>query len=493
MPNRKLLLGLDIGTSACKAALYTTDGELVALAYSPLGVDRPRPGWVEQAPAAIWLATCDAIGEVLARALARPDEVVSVCAVGHSPTLILLDNRGEPCRPAIVWQDTRAGAEARELAATLGDDLADLLGGRFPVNPSFMPGRLLWLRRNEPSVLARAAKALEPKDYVHWRLTGECVSDSWSAKGLANLRTGEFVGAWRELLGIEAGLVPTIARPFDRIGGVSAAAGAALGLLAGTPVAAGWTDGLSCLLGSGVYTGGDLGFLSTGTSDVLGVVVDGAPRGDARLLEVPLAGDRRIVMGPTQTAGGSLTWLADRFFGGNAAEALTAAAEAKPGARGLIFLPYLEGERAPIWDERARGVLFGLSTDHGLPEIARAVLEGVAASDRQVLETVEESTGVKIKRIRVTGSGGRGLWGQIRASFLGRNLETTSEQPGTLGAAMMAGVAAGVWPDLETVSAAVVRVAHVLAPDDKLVPVYDRVFATYSELYPRLRSLWRAD
>ncbi len=485
---RTLLLGLDVGTTGCRAALFDERGRPAGQGNAALSVARPRPGWVEQAVEEVWNAAATAIRSAITQAGARPDEIRGAAAAGHSPTLILLDAAGRPVRPAIVWQDVRASAETRELAARLDSRLSDLLGGVLPLTPSFVPGRLLWLARHEPEVLQRAQVALEPKDYVHYRLTGEAASDPWSAKGLASLATGERID-WSEILETCLDLAPAIRQPHAPVGRVTPVAASALGLAPGTTVAAGWTDGLCCMLGTGVFPGG-LGFLTSGTSDVLGTVLPGPTRGETSLLETPTPLGRRVLMGPTQSGGASLEWLARRFLGGDVERAIGLAAESEPGARGLVFLPYLEGERAPIWDERARGVFFGLSTEHGLPDLARAVLEGVAFSDRHVLDTVEARAGTRLDRIRISGGAAHGPWRRIRADVLGRPLESTGDWPTARGAAMLAGVAAGIWPDLDAATCDAVQVTDVLEPDPTYRAAYDAAYATYRELYPRLRGLW---
>jgi xylulokinase len=485
---RSLLLGVDVGTTGCRAALFDERGRPAGQANAPLAVSRPHPGWVEQNVEEIWTAAASAIHGAVADADAQPTEILGAAAGGHSPTLILLDGAGLPVRPAIVWQDVRASAETRELAVRLGSTLAKLLGGVLPLTPSFVPGRLLWLARHEANVLRRAQVALEPKDYVHYRLTGEAASDPWSAKGLASLATGERID-WADVFGTRLDLAPAVRQPHESIGRVTPAVAASLGLAPGTPVAAGWTDGLCCMLGTGVFPGG-LGFLTSGTSDVLGTVLPGPTRGETSLLETPTPLGRRVLMGPTQSGGASLEWLARRFLAGDLERALALAAEAPAGARGLVFLPYLDGERAPIWDERARGVFFGLSTEHGLPELARAVLEGVAFSDRHVLDTVEARAGARLPRLRISGGAAHGHWRRIKADVLARCLESTGDWPTARGAAMLAGVAAGIWPDLDAATRAAVQVTDAIEPDPAPRAAYDDAYATYRALYPRLRDLW---
>ncbi len=487
-----VLLGIDLGTSACKAALYAADGALLAAGSAPLAVARPQPGWAEQEPEAMWRAACLAIDTVLRMAAVQPSEVQAVCACGHSPTLILLDAAGQPVRPAIIWQDTRAAAEAQELASAAGARWAELLGTHFPVSPTLAPARLLWLLRHEPDALRRARIALEPKDYLHYRLTGRRTSDRWSAKGLVHMATGAPIRFWQELFGLPQTLAPPIAEPHEPIGVVTAEAARQTGLAAGTPVACGWTDGLAGMLGTGAFRGEGSGYLISGTSEVAGAVIAGDPRGDPRLLEVPAPHGRLAIFGPTQCSGAALTWYTGCFLGGDTAHALELAAASPPGAGGLVFLPYLEGERAPIWDVLARGLFFGISLAHGPGDFVRAILEGVAAAVRHVFDTVEETAGVRLEHVRLAGGGTRAtLWNEIKADMLGRPLLLFSGEPGTLGAALLAGVAAGVWPDLLAASA-IVQPTGRIEPRPAIQARYEQLYDLYRALYPRLRELYRA-
>jgi xylulokinase len=482
-----VLLGIDVGTSAAKAALHRPDGELVAEAVEPCRVERPRPGWVEQDPEEIWRAARLAARAALARLDGR-DEVAAVGVCGHSPTLVLVDRDGQAVRPAILWQDRRAAAEAAELAERLpGERMAALLGGRLPGGPSFPHPRLLWLQRHEPSALERAWRALDTKDWVNFRLTGEAASDPWSAKGLANMRSGEPIAAWADLLGVDPALAPPTRRPSQPCGRVTAAAASELGLRAGTPVAIGWTDGACAMLGTGCFAAPSA-FDAAGTSEVVGLTVPDPPD-DPRLLVAPGPDPRwTLVMGPTQAGGGSVAWAA-ALLGLATAAVAELAAGAPPGAGGVLFLPYLEGERAPLWDPHARGVFFGLGIAHGRAELARAVFEGVGHSVRHVLETIEHATGARPTELRVCGGGAREpFWNQLKADLTGLTVRTTAQpETSALGAAMLAGVAGGVFASMDQ-AASMVRLGAAYEPHP--TPSYESAHRTYRDLYPRLRDLF---
>jgi sugar (pentulose or hexulose) kinase len=274
------------------------------------------------------------------------------------------------------------------------------------------------------------------------------------------------------------------------MGFVSGEAAVSLGLRAGTPVATGWTDGMCTMLGTGIYGDPGVAFLSSGTSDVVGNVAPGAATGGIDVLEAPAPGNRKVSLGQSQTGGASLLWFARKFADGDVERVLEMAASVAPGAGGLVFLPYLQGERAPIWDDRARGVFFGITMEHGPAEFARSLLEGVAACDRHLVDSVARSSGQPIERLRPAGGARGGLWIQIKADMLERSLELTSEQPATLGAAMLGGVAAGVWPDLESATRDAVRVTGTIEPNPANRAVYDRLYETYVALYPRVKDLF---
>jgi xylulokinase len=485
-PGRELLLGIDVGTTSVKVSAYASDGTLVADASEQTRVERPRDGWIEQDPDEIWRAVCQAV-----RALPARERIVSIGACGHSPTLILLDRGGRPVRSAILWQDRRAAAESVELAERLGTSAAQLFGGPLPVTPSYPHPRLLWLRRNEPDALDRAAHALDTKDWVNYRLTGLVASDPWSAKALANMRTGEPIQAWRELLGVDPGIAPPTRPASSACGPLCAEAAAELGLAPGTTVAIGWTDGACSMLGTGCFAASGVAYAVAGTSEVIGTTVPNPPS-DPRIQSAPGPDPRwTLLMGPTQSSGASVTWLAG-ILGVQAPELFALAAEAPSGANGLVFLPYLEGERAPIWDPSARGMLFGLSSSHGRAEMARAVLEGVTHSARHVLETIEEITGCNFGELRVCGGGSRSaLWNQVKADLLGRTVRTTTAAETTsIGAAMLGGVAAGVFGSLDEAAGKLVRLGETYEPKAELRSLYDQAHHRYRELYPRVRDLY---
>jgi xylulokinase len=483
---KDLLLGYDVGTSSVKVGIFDLAGEPLASASAGYPVSRPLRRWVEQAPADYWAATVRAIRAALAAVPAGAGRVAALGCCGQAPTLVLLDRAGQAARPAIVWQDTRAAADAAALATETVD------GARARVDASSPAARLRWLAAHEPGTLARADAAIGAKDYVTYRLTGEVAADYWTSRGLFSAVPEPGRPMPPLAAGVDARLVPRCLFAHQAAGRVTAAAAEATGLPAGAPVAAGWSDGLAACLGTGALAGPGLGLDIAGTSEMIGLCAPARPAATA-LLTAPIPGATHwAVFGPTQASGGALEW-ACRLAATEPDAAAALAAQAPPGADGLVFLPYLAGERAPIWDPEARGLLYGLTTSHGPAHLIRAVLEGVACSVRHVLTTAEVDAGLTAREIRAAGGGARlPLWNQIKADVTGRPLAAMpTAEVGTLGAAILGAVAAGIEPDLGAAAAQMVRLGPVTAPDPALAARYDDLFAMYVALYPRLADLPR--
>lgn len=491
-------VGIDIGTTSVKAGVVSARGEILSLATVPCTVERPRPGFVEQDPEEYWRAAVRCVREALAAPGVDRRAMAALSSCGHAPTLVLLDERRRPVRPAIVWQDTRARAEAEQLARDLGPErLTELLGVRWPVDASLPAARFLWLRAHEPETLLRVRTALLPKDYVHLRLTGEVATDAWSGKGLVHQQTRRPVAALLELAGLAASVAPRALTADGVIGRIGEAGAAESGLPEGIPVVAGWTDAMAAMLGTGALGHPGLGCDVSGTSEVIGLTATARPADTWPLMAADILGSGRwMVYGPTQASGGSLGWvlrtlgLEDDLTG-----ALERAGRVAASADGLVFLPYLQGERAPLWDPRARGALVGLTMAHQPAHLVRAVLEGVACSVWHVLGEAERVSGGEAKEVRVAGGGARvQLWNQIKADVSGRPFRpcATSEN-GVLGAAMLAALGSGAYAEAAAAGDAMVRLDEAVEPDVEVRDVYDELFARYAALWPRAGDLIRAE
>lgn len=430
----------------------------------------------EQNPRDWWTAVCDCIREVAA------GEVLAAGATGHISSLTFVDKSGAPLRPAIGFQDQRAVEEVQELSNAFSrEELASQLGIDLPPAATWPLPRLMWLRKHEPATLERAHYCLQAKDYVNFRLTGQFASDASSNRGLVDLNTGRLAGDVFAALGLPADLLPPIFGPEETIGTVTASAAAETGLAAGTPVVAGWNDLNTAVLGSGSPPL----FNITGTSEHVGAVTQTA-RHSPQLTCAPFLPGNWLYYGVTSCGGGSLEWFS-RAFETPVEELLGLAGAAPAGSDSLFFLPYLQGERAPIWDGQASGAFIGIRTHHDRRHFARAILEGVAFSLRQILDLVQSPGG----QIRVSGGAARSpLWNRIKADVFGREvaiLENT--HTGVCGAAMLAAVGAGEYADAGAAARCMNKVATAFAPSH--AALYEELYQRYCGLYPALRN-WYA-
>jgi xylulokinase len=481
-----LVLALDIGTGSCKGAVYDRQGRLVAEASAGYSVQRPAPMWAEQNPEDWWVA----VGQVC-RALVQAVDAAHIVGVGLSgqvPTMVLVDADANPIAPAITWQDRRAEAEAAWLRETIGrEQLQVWLGMDLPIDAGWPPARLLWWRRHQPELIERAHKVLLTKDFILARLTGHFYSDAWSAKGIVHLLTHDATADYYRALDLPPSIAPAIQAPTVVPGGVTETAAAFTGLRAGTPVVVGLSDALCGMAGTGAFHHAGTAFDQTGTSDIIGATGAGPT---PNLLYVPpeVTGELSVLYGPTQAGGDSLTWFAE--WTGHSIDTVLQAADAAPsGSSEIVFLPYLQGERTPLWDTAARGAFIGLMRSHTLGDGARAVMEGVAMSMRHILELTGFQTGSG-RAVRLAGGSTRNAtWNQIRADIMQSSIEVIEQQnAANLGAAMLAAVGAGLYATLGD-AAAMVRIETTYAPNPALAAHYDRLYARFRALYPALKAI----
>jgi xylulokinase len=506
------VLGIDLGTSSCKAGLFDPAGNLRGLGQAAYSIVREPDGQAEQNPDDLWLGLCQAVRQALQDGRVSPDDISAIGFSGQVGTHILLDRTGQPVRPALSWQDTRAHSEATTLLQRIGRDrLTSALGIDLPPGPAWPLPRLLWLQKHAPKHLARTWRMLQVKDFVIFRLTGELATDASSWRGMVCLPGSAMATELLQELDLPLDLLPPRHPPTGMIGRVSRVAAETCGLAPGTPVVTGWND-LNCgLLGTGVASPG-MGFDVGGTSEHLGVALSAAPsRPNDKLMLAPYlsddpkgAGATRVCYGVTSAGGGSLEWYANQFVpdllqsydlsmppdAHGRLEAI--AADAPLGAAGLMFLPYIHGERAPIWDATARGVFFGISGHHRHRHFARAVLEGVAFSLRQVLQLVEATVGAPLDRVHVSGGpASLGLWNQIKADVLDRPLMIPKiTHAACLGAAMLAAIGRGWYDHAVQAAEAMVQKSHQVDPDKRNIVRYNALFSLYTSLYPQLRTAY---
>lgn len=492
-----LLLGIDIGTSGSKAVLVAPDGSVQAEATTEYEMAVPRPGWAEQNPEDWWKAAVANIKQVLAHA--GGDSIAGIGLTGQMHGLVLLDEAGKVLRPCIMWNDQRTATQCAEIEQKVGRAKLLELAGK-PALTGFTAGKILWVRENEPAVYGRARHVLLPKDYVRYRLTGDFAMDVADGSGTLLMDVGKRV--WSDellgLLDIPREWLPPLHESHEVVAEVSAASAAATGLRAGTPVVAGAGDQAAQSIGTGIAREGIVS-VTIGTSGVVFAATSKYafdPTGGlhAYCHAVP---DTWHLMGVTLSAGGSLRWFRDALCESEKAEAARTgrdvydiitelAATAPAGSDGLLFLPYLTGERTPHADPDARGVFFGLSLRHSKAHMARAVLEGVTFSLRECLDLLC-GLGQSCIRVRVSGGGSRSpFWRQMMADVFGVEIVEVNVTLGAAyGAALLAGVGTGVYKDEQDACARTVRETGATRPGSA-ASVYAERYERYRALYPAL-------
>jgi len=445
----------------------------------------PAPGWAEADPERWW----DAVKVVCARVLAQVsrDEVLAVGVTGQAPTAVLVDAAGHPVRPAILWLDVRASAEAQALDATLGPGGAERLGGN-RMHAYFLGPKLAWLRAYEPDVLDRAALVLQSHAFVALRLTGEAACDLSTAMLCAPLFDAR-AGAWSELaaraVGIPVSALPRVMRAHDVVGHVTREAALSTGLREGTPVVAGGGDFAASALGAGVTRQGQA-CLMLGTAGNLLMPMD-APRFDARLINSHHVGsDAWLSLGGT-LCGAALEWFRRACAPGVSWEDLEAeAASVDVGAGGVVMLPYLQGERTPVWDEHARGAFFGLDLTHGRGHLVRALFEGIALGFADCLAVARDAGTQVDEAIAANGAGKSALLRQTLADAMGIPVTWSNDRGATVwGAAILAGLGVGAFGADEIPRGAGEGPSHRHEPDAR---AHERLM----EVMRRRRALYEA-
>jgi xylulokinase len=495
------VLGLDVGTGGTRAVVVDPLGRIAVSAteeHQPFA--SPQIGWAEQRPEDWWRAASLAIRKVLCHSDVRADQISCVGLTGQMHGAVMLDDSGRVVRPALIWCDVRTEKQCLELNQQIGPERLIQLTCN-PALPNFTLTKLLWVREHEPENWKRVRSVMLPKDFVRFRLTGERATDIADASGTLMLDVAHrrWSSEILEAVEIDPAVLPSLYESPEICGRISAAGAAATGLAAGTPVVAGAGDQAAGATGMGIVRPGAVS-ATIGTSGVVFAATD-RPAMDTKgrlhtfCHAVP---GRWHVMGVTQAAGLSLRWFRDNFRslpatnGTDPYDLLTAeAAKAPPGADGLLWAPYLMGERTPYLDSNARAALVGLTASHTRAHVVRAILEGVAFSLKDSF-TIFEEMNLPVERIRLGGGGARSsLWRQIQADVYGYEVEILEAEEGaSYGAAILAGVGAKIWPSVETACVAVVRVKHCVRPDPANAARMSASYASYRRLYPALKRVF---
>jgi xylulokinase len=492
-----MLLGIDLGTSSFKAVLFDPQsGTIVAQARVSIEISTPTPERAEADPVALWDALVDVLAQLRS---AQPAAFGAAQGIGLStifPALVPMDREGQPLCPALLYCDHRAQPQAKTFAESFGvDELEQRTGNRFTPGTTTLPG-ILWLRDEEPGIFAKAHVFGQVETYLVHRLTGEFAVDA-SHQSLSGMtRSGEEL-VYDEAILAAAGLDPSrLPQPLESTavaGTVTATAAALCGLREGIPVVAGCGDAPLATLGGGVCGPGQL-FVSAGTTDCLMISAD-RPSGNPVFCNIhaPVP-DLWVVNGTMSTAGAAVKWFREEFLPCSIEDMTGWAETAKPGSDGLVFLPYLQGERTPWWNPRARGVFFGLSLTTGRAEACRAVFEGIACGWRQIIGLLEEECGVRAPEIVVVGGGStNALLNRLKATLLDRPVRALSfTEITSLGAALIAGIGAGVYASAAEACAATepLRASETFAPVPAWREACQRSYDIYTQLYPALQSLF---
>jgi xylulokinase len=496
-----MLLGIDVGTGGTRAVVVDDDGSIVAAAtaeHAPFA--SPQTGWAEQDPNDWWRAAKEAVVSLSSRDNIRLDQITGIGFSGQMHGAVLLDGRNEVLRPALIWCDQRTDQQCDTITRQVGaEGLIDLTSN--PALTNFTLTKMLWVREHEPELWSRVRTVLLPKDYVRLKLTGERATDVADASGtlLFDVAHRQWSKPMLAAFEINESIIPSVFEGPETSGRVSADGAAATGLREGTPVVAGAGDQAAGAVGMGIVKPGAVS-ATIGTSGVVfaataNPALDKQGRIHTFCHAIP---GRWHVMGVTQAAGLSLRWFRDRFFtDAETSESqdpydlmCSEAATAPAGSDGVLWAPYLMGERTPHLDPNARAALVGLAANHTRAHLIRSILEGVAFSLRDTL-TIFAEMNVPVENIRLGGGGARSpLWRQIQADIYGRAVEILAAEEGAAyGAALLAGVGTGVWSSVDEACSRAVKVARRVEVDATTVALMNDRYQAYRKLYPALRAI----
>ena len=490
-------LGIDVGTSGTKLLLTDATGDILAKTTIEYPCAAPKPRWSEQAPADWWDAVCRGTRRILSDAGVQPSDVQALSFCGQMVGLVVLDEEGRVIRPCILWNDQRSAEVTAELTRVIGPDTI-LHETSNPLFASFVAPKLVWMRHHEPDNYKRVHHVLLPKDYIIYRLTGRLVTEvsDASATCVFNVRERRWSATMLEAMGVPEAWMPECVESEDLVGTVTASAAAACGLAAGTPVVAGGGDQPVQAVGSGIVAPGRCS-VTIGTSGV--IFAQGAghlqhPRGLLHSLCHSVRG-QWYLMGVMLSAGGSFQWLRDTLSGLHDIDydrLCRMAADAPLGAEGLLFLPYLTGERCPHDDPFARGGWIGLTRRHGLGHLTRAVMEGITFGLNDSLQLMRQ-VGMDVNEIYASGGVTRSeFWRQMLADVFGVPiLITNAVEGGAFGAAMIAASGIGVFDGVAEAAGQLVKVTGQTDPDAARHRAYADCYQAYAGLYPVLAPSFR--
>lgn len=496
------LLGVDIGTSGTKTVLFDESGNTIASALGEYPLYQPNNGWAEQDPEDWWIATFTTIKAVLSKSGVNPEAVKGVGLSGQMHGAVLLDENYTAIRKSIIWCDQRSAAECDQITSLIGRErLIEITAN--PALTGFTASKVMWVKNNEPHNYEKIKKILLPKDYIRYRLTGEFATEVSDASGMQymDIPKRQWSSEVLEKLGVEKEWLGKLYESQEVTGVISKKAAELTGLKEGTPVVGGGGDQAAGAVGNGIVKNGVISS-TIGTSGVVFAYSDKVtidPLGRVHTFCHAVPGTWHV-MGVTQGAGLSLKWFRDNFCieEKRTAELMKVdpymlmdqeAEKVNAGCSGLVYLPYLMGERTPHLDPNARGVFFGLSAKHEKSDLLRAVMEGVVYSLKDCLEIIKEM-GVDIKEVRASGGGGKSkLWRQMQADVFGTDITTINSSEGpALGVALLAGVGAGVYSSVQEACDATIKVRSIQNADQGLHERYMKNYRLYKNIYTSLKQ-----
>ncbi len=497
----KYLIGIDVGTSGTKTALFAEDGALMASHTAEYPLYQPKNGYAEQEPTDWWNATCEGLKKVVEKSGIDKNDIAGIGLSGQMHGLVMLDENGEVLRKSIIWCDQRTAKECEEITERCGLDTLMRITAS-PALTGFTASKILWVRNNEPEIYAKCKHILLPKDYIRYMLTGEFATDVSDASGmqLLDIANRDWSQEILDLLDIPREWLGKVYESCEVSGTISDAGNSATGIPVGVPVVGGAGDNAAAAVGCGVVRDGRA-FTTIGTSGVVfahtsEMSIDPQGRCHTFCTAVPGAWH---VMGVTQAAGLSLKWYKDNFCDPEIAEAEAAgknvyalldekAAGIPIGCDRLLYLPYLMGERTPHLDPNARGMFFGLSAMHTRAHLLRAVMEGVTYSLKDCL-SIFGGLGVKVDSMMACGGGGSSkLWRQMLADVFGCTVkQCRSNEGGALGAAILAGVGAGLYPSVEEACDKIISVKGEQPADEANIARYAQFYEIYTNLYDSVK------
>lgn len=496
------LLGIDIGTSGCKITIFDFEGRVIRSITETYQTSYPYPGWVEQDANEWWGAVCRGIRQLIETAAINTKNITGIGVDGHGWTCLPIDKSGQPLRNAMIWLDRRSIKQAEYLKKEFGEIFLSRLNGN-PVDPAYVLPKILWIREEEPEIFKKTHFFLQSNSFIGYKLTGNASQDYSQSYGYHcfDLKKGVWDSTVAEKLNFSLDLIPPLYHCHEKIGSITDKAAAETGLVSGIPVVAGGLDAACSTLGAGVINPGQTQEQG-GQAGGMSILLDKPKMHPKLILGYHVLPDKWLLQGGTVGGGGTLKWFADQL--GAFEQALAEkneksvfeiisdeVAQIGPGSDGLIFLPYMLGERSPIWNSNARGVFFGLSYHKTRAHLIRSIMEGVGFSLLHNLMTAAEVNARVDELNSVGGSSNSYVWTQIKADITGKVINVPySDHAASLGAAILAGVGNGVYQDFNEAVVRTVRVQRRHIPNPETHRLYQKYYQLYLDLYENLKGCY---